>query len=137
MLLDQIPDEIIQHLLYYVSPEDTLHNFQLLSHRFRHLANEPLLWKYYCRNTFRFWHSEHDFHSKLRHIASDVDWKRLFILRKTRNGQISRLLDEIIATKVGRLRRIEQISRLGYDAKDFLLEQCRIDESAEDVLARR
>lgn len=137
MLLDQIPDEIIQHLLYYVSPEDTLHNFQLLSRRFRHLANEPLLWKYYCRSTFRFWHSEHDFRSKLKQRASEVNWKRLFILRKTRNGQISRLLDEIIATKVGRLRRFEQISRLGYDAKDFLLEQCRIDESAEDVLARR
>ncbi|KAH6982830.1 Transglutaminase-like superfamily-domain-containing protein [Ilyonectria sp. MPI-CAGE-AT-0026] len=137
MLLDQVPYEIIQHLLYYVSPEDNLASFQLLSHRLNRLANEPLLWKYHCRSSFRFWNPEHGFQRRLNQRASEADWKCLFILRHTRNVQISHLLDEILATKVGRLMKFEQICRLGYDAKDFLLDQCHAEESAEDVLARR
>ncbi|KAF7542818.1 hypothetical protein G7Z17_g11247 [Cylindrodendrum hubeiense] len=137
MLLDQVPDEIIHHLLYYVSPEDNLASFQLLSHRLNRLADEPLLWKYYCQRTFRFWNPEHGFHRRLKQRASEVDWKRLFILRNTRNARVSHLLDDILATKVGRLMKFEQICRLGYDAKDFLLDQCHTEESVEDVLARR
>ena len=137
MLLDQVPDEIIHHLLYYISPEDTLHNFQFLSHRLNRLANESLLWRYHCQKTFRFWNQEHEFQRKLRERASGVDWKGLYILRASRNQHISHLLDDVLATKVGRLKRVEQICQLGYDAKDFLLEQCHADESAEDVLARR
>ncbi|KAH7154861.1 Transglutaminase-like superfamily-domain-containing protein [Dactylonectria estremocensis] len=137
MMLDHVPDEIIHHLLYYVSPEDNLSSFQLLSHRSNRLANEPLLWKYHCRSTFRFWNPEHGFLRRLTERASTVDWKRLFILRKTRNVMISHLLDGILETKVGRLMKIEHISRMGYDAKDFLLEQCQADDSVQDVLARR
>lgn len=137
MLLDQVPYEIIQHLLYYVSPEDNLASFQLLSHRLYRLANEPLLWKYHCRSSFRFWNPEHGFQRRLKQRASEADWKCLFIQRNTRNVQISHLLDEILATKAGRLMKFEQICRLGYDAKDFLLDQCHAEESAEDVLARR
>ncbi|KAK7428702.1 hypothetical protein QQZ08_004796 [Neonectria magnoliae] len=137
MVLGHVPDEIIQHLLYYVSPEDTLSSFQLLSHRLNRLANEPLLWRYHCQSSFRYWSPEHGFHCRLRERASEVDWKRLFVLRKTRNGQISHLLDEVLATKVGRLNKFEQICRLGYDAKDFLLDQCHNEEPMEDILARR
>ncbi|RSL67108.1 hypothetical protein CEP53_003135 [Fusarium sp. AF-6] len=137
MSFSEVPDEIIQHLLYYVSPEDTLTNFQLISHRLRRLANEPLLWRYHCQSSFKFWHPEHRFHQRLRDRAPETPWKKLFIIRKCRNAQISRLLDEILATKVGRLRRFEEVCKLGYDAKDFLLEQCNADDSIDDHLARR
>jgi F-box protein 21 len=137
MSLDQIPDEIVHHLLYYVSPEDNLANVQLLSHRLRHIASEPLLWRYYCQHGFKFWSPEHNLPGKLKERASDVDWKRLFLLRKRQNEEISRLFDDVLATKVNRVRRTEQIAQLGYDAKDFLLEQCQADDSVEDVLARR
>ncbi|KAG5796635.1 hypothetical protein H9Q69_004326 [Fusarium xylarioides] len=137
MFFSQVPDEIIQHLLYYIPPEDNLSNFQLVSHRLRHLANEPLLWKYHCRSNFRFWHPEHNLQRLLKGKASDTPWKKLFILRKFRNEQLKRLLGEILVTKVGRLKRYEKVCQLGYDAKDFLLEQCKADENAEDVLARR
>ncbi|KIL91781.1 hypothetical protein FAVG1_05398 [Fusarium avenaceum] len=137
MFFSQIPDEIIQHLLYYISPEDNLLSFQSLSHRLRHLANESLLWRYHCQRSFEYWHPQHNFHRRLKGRASDTPWKKIFILRKSRNAQLDRLLDDIVATKVGRLKRFEKVCKLGYDAKDFLLEQCNADEAAEDVLARR
>lgn len=137
MHLEQLPDEIVQHLLYYISPEDTLCGFQYLSHRFKRLANESLLWKYYCQSSFQFWHPEHDLQGKLKCRASDVDWRHLYLLRKARNDQVSYLLDGILASKVGRLRRFEEICQFGYDAKDFLLKQCHAHEDLPDVLSRR
>ncbi|KAF7561970.1 hypothetical protein G7046_g2148 [Stylonectria norvegica] len=137
MFFDQVPDEIIQQLLYYISPEDTLNHVLVLSRRLNRLAHEPLLWRYHCRSAFTFWSPEHGFQRTLRERASDVDWKRLYTLRRNRNVRISILLDEILATKVGRLKKFEEICRLGYDAKDFLLAQCKADDTAEDVLARR
>lgn len=137
MSLKQIPDEIIQQLLYYISPEDTLRCFQLLAHRFHRLAGHGLLWRYHCRTRFRYWSPHHEFHEKLRQSVTRTDWKDLFLLRNRRNRLISELFDAILASKVGRLKRMEHICRLGYDAKDFLLDQCRTHESASDVLSRR
>ncbi|TWU78124.1 hypothetical protein ED733_007335 [Metarhizium rileyi] len=137
MSLDQVPDEIIQHLLYYVSPEDTLHCFQLLCRHFHGLANESLLWRYHCWTTFKYWHPLHDFGQKLHAAVARVDWKHLFLLRVHKNRIVSRRLDAILQSRVGRLKNIETIRRLGYDAKDFLLAQCHVHESAPDVLARR
>lgn len=137
MSLDQLPDEIIQHLLHYVSPDDTLASFQLVSRRFARVSDEPLIWKYYCVNTFRYWHPEHDFRTKVRLPAFKVGWKRLFVLRRRRHAYVSGLFEGILASKVGRHRRFAQIGELGYDAKDFLLDQCNADDSVEDVLARR
>lgn len=137
MSFANIPDEIIHHLLHYISPEDNLGSFQSLSRRFYRLATEPLLWRYHCRSSFQYWHQDHDFPYKLRRRASEVDWRRLFTLRVRQNRLVAELLDGIIATRVGRLERFETIGRLGYDAKDFLLAQCRTDESATDFLARR
>lgn len=135
--LDQIPDEIIHHILTFVSPEDNLLCVQLLSRRLNTLANEPLLWRQHCQTSFAHWDPSHDLPAKLGAKVSDVDWKGLFLLRKARNARISNLFDGILATKFGRVKKFEQICRLGYDAKDFLLEQCRTIDSADDVLARR
>jgi F-box protein 21 len=135
--LDDFPDEIIRHILLYIPPEDTLCHFQLLSQRCHHLANEPLLWRWHCKNSFRYWNPEHKLEEKLRALASSVDWRGLWITRKRRNNRAARLLDGVISTKVGQIRRMEGICELGFDVKDYLLEQCRVGESAEDVLARR
>lgn len=137
MSLDKVPDEIIQHLLHYFSPRDNILSLQLLSRQFHRLATEPLLWKFHCRSSFKYWHPGHEFQQKLRRRASEVDWRQLFVLRAQQNRLVADLLEDIIATQVGRLRRFETIARLGYDAKDFLLEQCCTDESAHDFLARR
>lgn len=137
MSLDKVPDEIIQHLLCYVSPADNLRSIQVLDRRLHRLANEPLLWRLHCIRSFSFWHPRHGFARMLRLAALEVEWKLLFLLRARQNGLVARLLDGIIATKVGRLKRFEAIARLGYDAKDFLLRQCCTDDAADDYLARR
>ncbi|KAM0285474.1 hypothetical protein ACHAQH_001424 [Verticillium albo-atrum] len=135
--LEEIPDEIIHHILSFVSPENNLLRVQLLSRRLNAIANEPLLWRQHCRTAFKYWGPDHDFQAKLDGKVSDVDWKALFLARKATNARISNLFDGILATKLGRVRRFEQICLLGYDAKDFLLEQCHTIDSADDVLARR
>lgn len=135
--LEDIPDEIVRHILIYLPPQDALINFQLLSRRFHHLANESLLWRWHCQTSFRFWNPSHRLQDKLKALASSVDWKGLWIKRKRNNNRIARLLDGVLSTKTGQLKRLQQICELGYDAKDCLLEQCHVDDSAEDVLARR
>ncbi|GAB1317248.1 F-box domain-containing protein [Madurella fahalii] len=135
--LEEFPDEIIRHILLYLPPEDNLENFQLLSRRLHHLANESLLWRWHCRLSFKYWHPDHRLQEKLAARASSVDWKGLWLTRKRSNSKVARLLDGVLSTKVGQLRRLQQICQMGYDAKDYLLDQCHVDESAEDVLARR
>jgi len=137
MGLEQVPDEIFQSILHYVAPEDNLLSVQLLSRRLHGLANAPLLWRHHCLNTYKYWNPEHRFHQRLGGPATAVDWKGLYILRRQRNARVARLLDGILASQICRLTKFEQICMLGYDAKDFLLEQCRADEGAEDALARR
>lgn len=135
--LEEFPDEIIRHILLYLPPEDTLRSFQLLSRRLHYLANESLLWRWYCRISFKYWHPGHRFQEKLAVRASSVDWKRMWLARKRSNNEVARLLDGVLSTKVGQLRRLQQICQMGYDVKDYLLDQCHIDDSAEDALARR
>lgn len=135
--LESVPDEIIRHILQYLSPEETFANLQLVSKTFHRIATEPLLWKYYCLASFRYWNDEHCLAEKLQLRASQTAWRNLWARRKARDAKISRLLNEIIATKVGRLQKIGHICRYGYDAKDFLVAQSRTDDSADDVLARR
>ncbi|CAI4214624.1 unnamed protein product [Parascedosporium putredinis] len=135
--LESFPNEIILHILYFLPPEDNLLCFQLLSKHLNDLSNKPLLWRHHCSDSFKYWNPDHEFQRKLEGPVSDHDWKRLFIVRKQRNARIAHLFDGILATKLGRLRKFEQVCHMGYDAKDFLLDQCHIDDSVEDVLARR
>ncbi|CAJ2508562.1 Uu.00g135880.m01.CDS01 [Anthostomella pinea] len=134
---DLLPDELLHHILHYLSPEETLETVAFLSRRFNSIAQEPLLWKYYCRSSFRYWQAEHRFDDKVHAELHHVHWKRLYLLRLARNRHIAGLVDGIVASHIARLEKTEKICRYGYDAKDYLLSQCRIDESADDVLARR
>lgn len=136
--LDCFPDELIRHILLYVSPEDNVLNIQPVSRRFYHIANEPLLWRYMCHKSFTFWRPEHQFFAKLLNPRpTTVEWKKLWLKRKRQNHLIERLLNEILTTRYRQLRNLQRICQFGYDAKDFLLEQCHVDESHDDVLARR
>ncbi|KAJ0276829.1 hypothetical protein COL940_008067 [Colletotrichum noveboracense] len=135
--LAQVPDEILLQILHYVSAEDTLLSVHPLSRRLHHLANEPILWRYYCLHSFKYWHPEHQFRDKLLEPASKVSWKRLFLCRMRRNARVVSLFDGVLATKHGRVKKFEEICLLGLDAKDFLLNQAQTPELAEDVLSRR
>ncbi|KAK3989675.1 hypothetical protein QBC44DRAFT_266365 [Cladorrhinum sp. PSN332] len=132
-----VPDEIIRHILHFIPPEDILDSVQLLSHRFYRVAKEPLLWRRLCLETFNYWHPAHRIEAKIKAPAPHTNWRALWIARTKKNARIGWLMEGILSTNQGRIKRMEKISMLGYDAKDYLLEQIHCDESKEDALSRR
>ncbi|KAK4194978.1 hypothetical protein QBC40DRAFT_289796 [Triangularia verruculosa] len=135
--LSDFPDEIIRHILHFVSAEDNLRNFQLVSRRLHNIANEPLLWRTYCLQHFHFWDPDHELEKKLKARASSVGWKKIWLKRRRTNREVERLLDGIVKTTRGQVRSIATICEQGLDAKDYLLDQRFTDESDNYVLARR
>jgi F-box protein 21 len=134
---DALPDEILQLVLFHLSPQDTILNVQRVSKRLHRLGNGPLLWRYYCRVQFRYWDAKHRIRQKFRGSVGDVDWKMLYTHRKKVDIQTTQILDSILEDQVNRIKKFASIGEFGYDAKDTLVRHCRTSESAEDVLARR
>lgn len=135
--LDCLPDEVLQHILYYVSPSDILVAIQQVSKRFNRLAREPLLWRYNCRIEYKYWDSKHRIRQKLAGSVGDVDWRHLFIHRKNIDRHTTDLLEGILRGQMNRIQKYKAITRFGYDAKDTLLRHCHATEDSPDVLARR
>ncbi|RDW67908.1 hypothetical protein BP6252_09304 [Coleophoma cylindrospora] len=135
--LDTLPDEILQHILFYISSHETLATVQRLSKRLNRLCSEPLLWRYHCLFDFQYWDTKHQIQEKFRGNVGDVDWKALYIHRRTVIHRTTEVLDSVLEVQVGRIEKFQQIAEFGYDAKDTLLKHCQTDDIAEDVLARR
>jgi F-box protein 21 len=133
---NDLPDEILQQILFYVSPEDTL-RVQNTSKRLTRIANEPLLWRHHCRTAFKYWDSKHRIRQKFAANVGDVDWKKIYFYRRDVDFQTTRALDGILAGQIERIEKFERISQFGYDAKDTLLRHCATGDGVEDVLARR
>jgi F-box protein 21 len=132
-----LPDEILQHVLFYLSATDALLNVQLVSRRFLRMSNEPLLWRFFCQTQFRYWDPKHQMGKKLAGNVGDVDWKTLYLYRMKVDQETSKTLDSILSEQIRRIEKIERIGHYGYDAKDTLLRHCSTSESADDYLARR
>lgn len=135
--LEIFPDDIIEQILYHVSPLDNIACLQTVSHRLRRLASHPLLWRRHCVATFKYWQPDHALPNLLQKNASATNWKSLFLLRQKQNAVIASILDRVVATKVGRIQGMQQICQYGYDAKDFLIAKCRTDYDVSNVLAIR
>ena len=135
--LDALPDEVLQQILFYISPRDTLLNVQRVSKRFNRLGSEPLLWRYHCRVDFKYWDSKHRIKQKFLGGVGDVDWKALYTHRKVVDARTTELLNGILEGQISRIKRFDAIGKFGYDAKDTLLRHCHASEGTEDVLARR
>lgn len=136
-LINDLPDEVLQQVLYFLSPPDTLVNIQRLSKRFDRLSCQPLLWRHHCRVHFKYWDSKHRIKQKWRGSAVDVDWKSLYVYRRQVDAQTTELLNGILERQTDRAVKSTRIAEFGYDAKDTLLRHCHVSEAAEDVLARR
>ncbi|KIV96654.1 hypothetical protein PV10_00492 [Exophiala mesophila] len=113
-----LPAEVIQTILFYLPPTSTI-SVQLTCRRLQHIATEPLLWKDYCRRTFRWWDARHSLTTKLAD-PSFTAWKQLFATRAEASWKTRSALDNIINDQVGRLDSIQRILEVGYDAKDDL-----------------
>lgn len=134
---NDLPDEVLQHILYFLSPLDVLANTQNVSKRFNRLCSEPLLWRHHCQAQFKYWDSKHRIKQKYLGSVGDVDWKTLFIHRMKVDTKTTEILDSILEGQINRIKKFRKIAEFGYDAKDTLLRHCHASEDAEDVLARR
>lgn len=135
--LDALPYEVLQHILLYIPPHDTLLNILRVSRQFNRLGNEPLLWRYHCRVQFKYWDSKHRIRQKFLGSAGDVDWKALYTHRKNVDAQTTQMLNGILEGQINRIKKFDAVGHFGYDAKDTLLRHCHASEVAEDILARR
>lgn len=137
MGIQDLPDELVQQILFHVPPRDILTNTQLVCRRFHEQSSEGLLWRYHCIKEYRYWDDRHLIKQKCAGLIGDVDWKKLFRYRLHVDHKTSGSLDSIISAQTGRIEKFEQVGKFGYDAKDALLRHCRTPENTEDVLARR
>ncbi len=68
---NDLPDEVLQHILYFLSPLDVFANTQNVSKRFNRLCSEPLLWRHHCQVQFKYWDSKHRIKQKYLGSAGD------------------------------------------------------------------
>ena len=134
-VLTDLPNEVLFEVLTHVPPTSVA-RLQRTSRKFNDLA-QPLLWRYYCQTHFKYWSEERHIHQILQEDASKVDWKKIFAQRHVIGRDISRELNGILNSQVGRGEKCERIISVGYDAKDMLLQNLEVGDDAEDVLARR
>ncbi|KAI9822917.1 MAG: hypothetical protein M1832_002942 [Thelocarpon impressellum] len=134
-LLD-LPDEVIQTILYHVPPL-SLPAVHRTSKRLNRLATEPLLWRHHCQTQFRYWDQRHKIREKFAGSALAVDWKDVFVKRVGTDRRTTELLDGILSSQTGRIDKFQSIVGQGYDVKDTLLRHLNVGDEADDVLARR
>jgi hypothetical protein len=134
--LIDLPDEVIQNVLFRLNYTNAL-ALEATCRRFRDVANEPLLWKSFCRDGWKKWQPRHNFKAKL--AGSEFDcWKDLFAERTRSHREVCALIESIIEEDGNRIRKVERIVDLGWDAKDALLDGFRLAHLSEkSVLAQR
>ena len=134
-LLSDLPNEIIFQILTFLSPVSTP-ILQQVSHRFNELS-QPLLWRYYCQTQFKYWSNHHQIHQRFTENVTKCDWKKVFSERHSIDRHTTLELNSILRSQTNRIEKSESIIRYGYDTKDSLVRHLRVDDDAEDVLARR
>ena len=135
LLISDLPNEVIQHIIRHVPPLSII-AFQRVCRRFNELA-DSLIWRELCRSNFKYWSPEHDIKRKFASHVDEVDWKSIFVNRFIVDRRTTECLNSILSSQMGRIDKFQRIVELGYDVKDCLLTHMRVEDSAEDVLARR
>ncbi|OAG44034.1 hypothetical protein AYO21_01886 [Fonsecaea monophora] len=133
--LTQLPNEVIHVILSYL-PFQSNTALQQTCHRFADAAKEPLVWKKYCQDFFRWWDRRHSFPEKLRD-ASFVAWKELFAERYRTSKATRQALNTMIEEDSGRLDSLRVILDARYDAKDHLFDMYWNAPSSPNHLAQK
>lgn len=133
--LIDLPEEVIQCILTHL-PARAVVCLEQTCRRFTAITNEPLLWKSYCQDDFRWWDKRHNFRCKVRDLEF-VGWKGLYTERYKSSTLCKVAIQELIDESIGRLDRIQTVLDAGYDAKDTLLEIFRNASRSPDYLAQR
>ncbi|KAK2747271.1 hypothetical protein FQN57_002169 [Myotisia sp. PD_48] len=133
--LGSLPDEILHSILCFATPSATL-ALQQAAHRFENVTNAPLLWRNFCKVSFRYWDRRHNIAQKFASPAGSVRWKDLYKSRHLIDAATTRLLDSILSSQVGRIEKTHKIVSFGYDTKDTLLRHADAEPEQDDYLAR-
>jgi F-box protein 21 len=131
-----LPDEILHSILRHAHPRESV-ALERTARRFRDVANEPLLWRFYCLTFFDFWDKRHEIQQKLSRPTSSIDWKRLYAVRSNIDAATTKALDSILSSQRGRVEKIQEIINFGYDVKDTLMRHSHAGLDLDDHLARR
>lgn len=130
-----LPDEILHCILCFSSPTAAV-ALEQTAKRFENIANAPLLWRFYCLQSFKFWDKRHRISRKFASPASETDWKRLYKARHLIDVSTTRILNSMLASQTGRIEKLHDIVSFGYDVKDTLLRHAEAGEDEDDHLAR-
>ena len=133
--LTDLPDEILRCICFFIDWNDAL-ALQATCRRFVDVADEHLLWKFYCQSSFRYWSVRHQIKRK-QEDSSFLGWKELFMKRHEADFKTRSALQDIISSQASRTPKIEVTVSLGYDAKDVLLHIHQSAVDFDDHLARK
>jgi F-box protein 21 len=134
--LGNLPEEVLHSILCCCDPVSSAALGQT-ARRLRSVSNESLLWRFYCLKYFQYWDHSHDLQENLHRPAALVNWKALYISRHRVDRATTRLLDSILSSQTGRLKKVRMIIHFGYDIKDTLLHHAAAGSEVDDYLARR
>ena len=132
---EQLPNEVL-YTIFLSVPPSTVPILQQVCRKFNGVS-QPLLWRHHCRTLFRYWSPARCMQDKFDGDMNKVDWKTIFSERHVLGHQVSNRISDILSEQKGRLTKAEDIVCRDYDAKDALLQNLNVEQTAEDVLARR
>ncbi|KAF2000307.1 YccV-like-domain-containing protein [Amniculicola lignicola CBS 123094] len=132
-----LPIEILDAIFLYLDPRSVIAVSQTSRFIKDIAADAPIIWRRFCQTEFTSWAPRHDIAAKFAGPLSAVDWRALFIERKTVVTETRRLLDGVLSTQQARIKAINDVAAFGYDAKETLLAERACPDDADDVLARR
>lgn len=132
--LSSLPNETLFQIFTFL-PSDSILTIPRVSRRFLDIC-QPLIWRQYCQANFKYWSPRHRIIRKLDGNVSQTDWKLIFHQRHNLDRRLSILFDSFLGSQSGRIKKAEELLTEDYDTKDFLLRNLRVEENADDVLAR-
>lgn len=136
MAFNDLPNEVIFTILQHLPPS-SVPVLDLVSKKFRELANQPVLWRGYCCSSYKYWSPYWRIEEKYAEDVANTDWKSIYVKRHTIDRSTTQEIDSIIAGQQKRLERSAKVMRMGCDTSDTLMKHLLVTDSTEDVLARR
>lgn len=135
--LQYLPDELLEAVIFHLPADDTV-AFARTCKRGKQIALEHLVWRNHCLQGWRYWDARHDLKNKISDPPAQTKWRYMYNERRKNDKQALELFNDLLATQQNRIHRMEEISKLGDDATDLMMElRDQTPNDAEDVLARR
>lgn len=130
-----LPTEILQNIFLRLDKISLLNVSYTCKSIKRISSDSQFIWRDLCRWNFENWDTRHDIQVKYSGSIDAVDWRSLFIYRIRVERRTRQLLDQIVSTQHGRIRHMNELADLGYDALDELIERMSGESHTEAPLA--